>query len=127
MSEAGYNGWSNRATWAVALHINNDEGWQERIHELVRERLAEGQGDDSEVTGVEHAGDDYSAETLQEVADRIERDVTSIVDPLAYVEEFGDTELSTWANGPGLAARDIGDLSEVDWSEIAESFIADIG
>ena len=30
-----YNGWSNRETWAVALYINNDQGWQESVHEAL--------------------------------------------------------------------------------------------
>ena len=25
--EEGYNGWTNRETWATALHINNDQGF----------------------------------------------------------------------------------------------------
>ena len=33
-----YNGWTNRETWAVALHINNDQGWQESVFEALRDR-----------------------------------------------------------------------------------------
>ncbi|MBW3646829.1 MAG: hypothetical protein KY440_03500 [Actinobacteria bacterium] len=32
-----YNGWANRETWAVALYINNDQGWQESVHEELRD------------------------------------------------------------------------------------------
>src|SRR5690242_7741005 len=35
-SRERYNGWTNRETWAVALHINNDQGWQESVHEALR-------------------------------------------------------------------------------------------
>lgn len=113
MSDDTYNGWTNRATWAVALHVNNDQGWQEQVHETTREALASTRefGPGEEVT--------FLAEWLKD-------NVTAIVDPLAYVEEFGDVSLSTWAKGPGLAARDIGDLDEVNWHELAESFIADV-
>lgn len=52
--------------------------------------------------------------------------MTAIVDPSAYVEEFGDVMLSDWLKGPGLAARDIGDLENVNWYELAESFIRDV-
>lgn len=34
-----YNGWTNRETWAVALHINNDQGWQESVFEALREMI----------------------------------------------------------------------------------------
>lgn len=35
MSEE-YNGWSNRETWATALHINNDEGLLSPILEVAQ-------------------------------------------------------------------------------------------
>jgi hypothetical protein len=31
-----YNGWTNRETWAVALHINNDEGLLSPILEVAQ-------------------------------------------------------------------------------------------
>lgn len=31
-----YNGWSNRETWATALHINNDEGLLSPILEVAQ-------------------------------------------------------------------------------------------
>jgi hypothetical protein len=37
MTDETYEGWTNRETWAVALHINNDQGWQESVHEALRE------------------------------------------------------------------------------------------
>lgn len=114
----GYNGWTNRATWAVALHVNNDQGWQEQVHELVQ-----GAG----VVSWDDEGNDLPTEyDASTVADLVKDSITSIVDPQAYIDEFGDVPLSTWVNGPGLAARDIGDLDEVNWHELAESFIRDV-
>ena len=37
MTESGYNGWRNYATWAVALHINNDQGAQSIVEEWAQE------------------------------------------------------------------------------------------
>ena len=34
--ETEYNGWTNRETWAVALHINNDEGLLNPINEVAK-------------------------------------------------------------------------------------------
>lgn len=36
MSET-YNGWTNRETWAFALHLNNDYGLYLWAHDLVRD------------------------------------------------------------------------------------------
>ncbi len=33
--EQGYNGWTNRETWAVALHASNTEDWQNHTLQLV--------------------------------------------------------------------------------------------
>jgi len=42
-TETGYNGWSNRATWAVALHLGNDcnvqKYWEERTEEVCYENM----------------------------------------------------------------------------------------
>ena len=36
MNEQEYNGWSNRETWATALHIDNDEGLLAPILEVAQ-------------------------------------------------------------------------------------------
>lgn len=160
----GYNGWTNRATWAVALHVNNDQGWQEQVHELAQEYLGEeaeevpedypvrvladdeapkgrttcgtcGRSwDDDVVTSMTPAPSGrcpfeyYHAEEddVNGFRDALEQSVREIVDPAEYIETFGDIPLSTWVDGPGMAARDIGDLDEVNWHELAESFIRDV-
>lgn len=35
----GYNGWANRQTWLVALHIDNEQSTYERRRELARDAL----------------------------------------------------------------------------------------
>lgn len=37
MSEKEYNGWSNHATWLVALHLDNDQYVYKCIRELARQ------------------------------------------------------------------------------------------
>jgi hypothetical protein len=34
MTDQGYNGWSNKPTWTVALWIDNDEGLSEMVSDL---------------------------------------------------------------------------------------------
>lgn len=41
MCNEEYNGWSNRETWATALHLDNDQGLQEQVKELTQHALDE--------------------------------------------------------------------------------------
>jgi hypothetical protein len=34
-----FNGWTNRETWAVALHVDNDQGLQEQAQEYAKHAL----------------------------------------------------------------------------------------
>lgn len=52
-----YNGWTNRETWAVALHINNDQGLLSPILEVAQLH-----------------------ENLGELADEIEAFITEVLD-----------------------------------------------
>ena len=36
-----YNGWTNRETWATALHINNDQGLYEAVQEIKFQQLVD--------------------------------------------------------------------------------------
>ena len=39
MSEKGYNGYSNYATWLVNLHLSNDEGTYNYVNELAQDAV----------------------------------------------------------------------------------------
>ena len=87
-----YNGWPNRETWAVALHIDNDPGTYEYRCELLRESDGVGQ-----------------------LADLLEGFVTDLVEPV-----FHDPENATdWGR---MCAADVGSFYRVDWWKIAEGF-----
>jgi hypothetical protein len=58
-----YNGWSNRETWATALHINNDQG----LYETVRDwAVSNWEEDESEaVTILAESIEDFVNELLE--------------------------------------------------------------
>jgi hypothetical protein len=108
----GYNGWTNRATWAAALHLGNDEG----LYTTARENLTQAQEDESEelLTG-QRAG-----EILSGV-------MAPCLDPREYIEQFGeDITLLQWIDGPGLILADVGDPEEVNWEEVGQSWVGDM-
>ena len=102
MSEE-YNGWSNRETWATALHINNDQG----LYETAK---------DYTITAVEHhpSTEDGSGqnEAIYCLADTLENFVTELLD-------------ADW-DGVKSMRYDIGSLWRVNWQEIADSFISEM-
>lgn len=100
MNAEEYNGWTNRETWATALHINNDQALQETAEEYAIEEI-KGHDEDEEINAY-HLG-----ETFQ----------TWITEDLLTLENI--------AGNQGLfnMLTDIGSLYRVNWREIAESFI----
>src|SRR5438045_1044977 len=112
--DEGYNGWANRETWAVALHINNDQGWQESVHETLRKfRASSGPWGpngytwtESEFTNAHIAGDVIR----ENVEDRLYPDPDSQEDWRAAAQEIAD----------------IGSLWRVDWTELGASFLSDL-
>jgi hypothetical protein len=43
--KADYQGWTNHATWAVALHIDNDQGYQSMVIEMFQRGAKDGMVD----------------------------------------------------------------------------------
>lgn len=108
-----YNGWSNRPTWALGLWLDNEYGWYLQAREIAHTVTEEHQGEDQD-------------DILTAVAERLEAEFTPFLDPQAYVDEIDpDITLKAWLEGSGRAAHDIGDLSEVDWREIAAHYLAE--
>lgn len=97
MSDERYNGWANRETWGLVLHLNNDEGLQGEAHAVVREPGVWGR------------------------TAALESWVTDLLSSSYWTEEFG-TPMPEWAH---LMRADVGSLWRVDWAEAAESLYAD--
>ena len=90
-----FNGWSNRETWALMLHVNNDEGLQE----MFRERVTGG------------AADPQRAEQL----------ARELLDPDEYRAEFGGEQSAELRQ----MAAEVGSLWRVNWAEVVEALLED--
>ncbi len=98
-----YNGWTNYETWNVKLWIDNEQGsyeyWRERAQELWNDTTS-GQ---------------YEWETREEMFTR------NLADMLKDEHEENAPELS----GPYADLMNAA-LGEVNWREIAQSYIEDV-
>jgi hypothetical protein len=106
MEYENYNGWTNRETWAVKLHLDNTEGWQKHVYNL--------------------------AEEILETKEVLELDNDSLNSMLAeQIEEFV-TELKEQAfeqptpSSEELMVRDVGSFWRVDYLEIARAFFEEV-
>ena len=95
-----YNGWSNRETWATALHINNDQGLYEMAQDYTRLEI-EGHDEGETINAY------YLGQTLR----------GWIEDDLLTLENISGNQ-SLW-----LMLSDIGSLYRVNWEEIAYTFL----
>jgi len=97
-----YNGWTNYETWAVNLWMSNDQGsdsyWNETAQELYNDADS-----DKTFTREERAALDLS--------DRLKDE---------HEQSQPDLGATLWTDLLGAA------MSEVNWYEIAEHYIADV-
>lgn len=101
-----YNGWTNRETWAVALWINNEQGWQESVLEALRSAVDDDPNPDDELLGMTP----YRAGEI----------VREQVEDMLLSDEVGNVE---WQRN---VLHDIGSLYRADWAEIGASFLSDL-
>lgn len=110
-----YNGWTNRETWAAALHINNDQGWQESVHDAIRTKLTD-------------EGDDYSFGDVDDslrarwAGEAIKDNVEELFDP----EDFSSGEYTERLAQVIRIMSDVGSMWRVNWTELGASFLEDI-
>ena len=102
--EQEYEGWSNRETWATALHIDNDQVLLEMALEYARQEIDS--RDEDEEVDLNQLG-----ETLR----------SWIEDDLLTLENISGNH-PLW-----LMLTDIGSLYRVNWREIAEVYVDSCG
>jgi hypothetical protein len=107
MTDTTYNGWTNRETWATALHINNDQWLQEQAEDYAKTSWEQHEKDQE---GQYPCAVDCLAESIE----------NWIVEDLLTLENI--------AGNQGLFSMltDIGSLYRVNWNELAEAFIGDL-
>jgi hypothetical protein len=99
-----YEGWTNRETWALVLHLDNDQTLHEAVYDYTDTALEEHKEEDSREALLCHC----LSETLR-----------------MWIEE----DLLTFDNIKGnhslwLMLTDIGSLYRVNWREVADYFLA---
>lgn len=114
MTTESYNGWANRETWAVSLHINNDQGWQESVHEALREARTSAQ----DLGGVLH---DYQAGKI--IGENVVEALRGMVDRARYMNSMCNAQRTLLESYVDIR-DDIGSLWRVDWTELGASFLA---
>jgi len=98
-----YNGWRNYETWAVALWIDNEQGTAERARELTKEYAEEPQV--NKLTG----RDQTAYQLGKAIREWVEEEM---------LPALGDASLQADLLGAAV--------SEVNWYEIAEHYLADL-
>jgi hypothetical protein len=101
-----YNGWTNRETWAVSLHLNNDEGLYYDLARILEASFLEdvdGSTREGWISGVSSAVESLS-EWVEEILS------------FDYWEEQG----GPMPRGIQLMKEDVGSLWRVNWREIVE-------
>lgn len=93
-----YNGWANYETWAVSLHLNNDEGSQEMLLDLIRE-----------------------ADDVHEAADRLAEWVTDYDDVATASGVYGDLL------GHALSRVDWREIVDAEAGDMDDAYGADPG
>lgn len=120
-----YNGWTNRETWAVALHINNDQGWQESVHEALRAAefttLAETlpQSDPA----LAWTDEEEQRNNARQAGEIIKDNVEAMFDPTS---DLWDGEAVNYASVVPSIMQDVGSLWRVNWDELGASFLDDL-
>lgn len=105
-----YQGWSNRETWAVALHLNNTH-WMYNHYQALMANIKKRENTVAEWTDEEFVRFTFETEIKEQVEE--------------WLEAFYNGEIEHPANIRDVTSmcKDVGSLWRVDWRELAKSFL----
>lgn len=110
-----YNGWANRETWALVLHLDNDEGLYEGALDVVRAEVKD------HLTSRLGKRDCYSPLAEHRiVGEQVKDYAEGLFTVDGYIEEFGGDHLPAALS---RIAEDIGSLYRVDWDEVGAHYL----
>ena len=104
-----YEGWTNRETWAVSLHLSNTEDLYLELLEVVKD------GVDGKHRWAIHSNP--KAGVVQRVAEGLESYVEGLFEPVYHAP--GEWVPKTIL----LMAKEVGSTWRVNWRELAEAYI----
>lgn len=119
-----YNGWTNRETWALKLHLDNTEGSQTWLREIAA--LA---GENAEATEYRTLEEAKVFTTEDAIKEAVETAFERALNPTSH-----DHCSALWSDGSGeeiglslgdmlRMIADVGSLWRVNWREIAKHVI----
>lgn len=117
--EEGHNGWANRETWALALHLDNDQGLYSLARDIAYDSIHAAHeqldADETELLQVRTRAESITADKLREQIDEWAQDVqdaaTSGMTPSRVPEPIA------------ALIHEIGSRWRIDWRALAVGYV----
>lgn len=117
MTEEEYNGWTNRETWAIQLHLSNNEGDYNHMREVAVDFLEIAQN----ANGAETDGEGTHDQAVNAMAEYIKTWTEEVFEMVVNPEDGPANENAR------TFVSDVGSWWRADFYEIAEHWIDEAG